>query len=135
MAKKLALIDPDLLLRIINEISSDQRPTMPTEPNLREMGQMRDKMNDYLQDSDMDNETALHGYNSALQRYLTHFGKIDKKGVTQPPPGMGPLAGSVSALTTDPTGSIRVTPQVMSLVIRATTVVVLFRQPEHPQDQ
>ena len=102
MAKKLALIDPDLLLRIINEISSDQRPTMPTEPNLREMGQMRDKMNDYLQDSDMDNETALHGYNSALQRYLTHFGKIDKKGVTQPPPGTGPLAGSVSALTTDP---------------------------------
>ena len=69
MAAKLALIDPDLLLRLLNNQS---HATPPVDPNLKEINRIDDKMQTILREPQTDPGAQLKQYNALLANYGTH---------------------------------------------------------------
>lgn len=70
MARKLALIDPDLLGRILNS-RLDEAPK-PPNPHLKEMNLLKQDMSQALQSQKKGSEDQeLRKYNEALSKYMT----------------------------------------------------------------
>ena len=82
MAKKLALIDPDLLERLL-KASSGPTMTPPPEPHLRSMNTLDTSMKQVLDQPDISQDEKVKQYNQLLQRYRTYD---DKRSDPVPPP-------------------------------------------------
>ena len=74
MTAKLALIDPDLLVRLLN----DRRPTPPANPTLREIGRIDNDMRTVLSDPKDDASVRLKKYNELLTEYDTQTDNFNK---------------------------------------------------------
>ena len=66
MAKELALIDPDLLLKLLN---SGDRQHRPVDPTLAAMGQIASKTDATLADTESDPDVRVKKINELLTRY------------------------------------------------------------------
>ena len=82
MSKKLALIDPDLLTKILTQVSPSTQP--PANPTVKEMGRLDDNMDRILESESDDARAKLGRYNNALQSYMVHSDKY-KSTPTLPP--------------------------------------------------
>ena len=69
MAAKLALIDSDLLMRLLNK----SNPLPPADPTLKEINRIDDKMQTVLTERETDKNVQLKKYNELLTRYNTHI--------------------------------------------------------------
>ena len=77
MTAKLALIDPDLLVRLLNE-RRNANPTPPANPTLREIGRIDNDMRTLLTDTKGDASTRLKKYNELLTEYDTQTDNFNK---------------------------------------------------------
>lgn len=68
MAAKLALIDSDLLLRLLNK----SNPLPPANPTLQEINRIDNTMQNILVDDQSASNVKLKKYNELLTRYNTH---------------------------------------------------------------
>ena len=78
MAKKLALIDPDLLDRLIR---GGQRDVVvpPPPPNLKRMSVLDDELRQVMEEDSLTDEERSKKYNHVLQRYQAYENKYDKE--------------------------------------------------------
>lgn len=85
MTKRLALIDPDLLTRILS--TRDEAP-LPPNPQLKEMQSLRHNMEGALKEDDSKGKEAerLRTFNDALGKYMTHRDKYADSTVLSTPP-------------------------------------------------
>ena len=74
MTAKLALIDPDLLVRLLN----DRRPMPPANPTLREIGRIDNDMRTVLSEPKGDATVRLKKYNELLTEYDTQTDNFNK---------------------------------------------------------
>ena len=75
MAKKLALIDPDLLIRLVEGLRKNTPSQPPADPRLDEMTRLDDNMDDALLRQPENEADALHAmqkYNNQLQNFRLH---------------------------------------------------------------
>ena len=68
MSTKLALIDPDLLIRLLN---NQNNPTPPANPTLQEIQRIDNNMQSILNDSKDDANVQMKKYNELLTKYDT----------------------------------------------------------------
>ena len=86
MAKKLALIDPDLLVNLLSSIKSN--PTPPPNPTLKRMNRLDDRLASLLTEDDADPNVRVKQINDLLSRYDTHhsnYKKIPQIEMSPPP--------------------------------------------------
>ena len=84
MAKKLALIDPDLLTNLLTQLKTSVQPQPPVNPTLREMGRLDNKMENILETSSEDARDTLGKYNNALQAFMVHNDKYKNTPIYPP---------------------------------------------------
>ncbi len=75
MAKKLALIDPDLLERLLKGTPPEKQYAPPPDPHLKAMGTLDTEMQAILNQKTMSPDQKVKLYNQLLQRYLTYEDK------------------------------------------------------------
>ena len=88
MAKQLALIDPDLLVQLLNEgttrtNSNSHEPRPPPDPRLVQMADLNEKISNALTD-EKDSELQLTKLKSYLSRYNTHHDKYKNTAMGPP---------------------------------------------------
>ena len=69
-AKKLALIDPDLLIDLLSMNKSNPLP--PANPTLKYMNRLDNKLTSVLSDKDSNPNTSVNKINAILTKYDTH---------------------------------------------------------------
>ena len=69
-AKKLALIDPDLLIDLLSMNKSNPLP--PANPTLKYMNRLDNKLTSVLSEEDSNPNTSVNKINAILTKYDTH---------------------------------------------------------------
>ena len=72
MAKKLALIDPDLLERLLHGATRDKQYAPPPDPRLKAMDTLDTEMQAILNQKATTPDQKVKLYNQLLQRYLMY---------------------------------------------------------------
>ena len=83
MAKKLALIDPDLLTNLLTQLKTPT-PQPPANPTVKAMVRLDSDMDRILESDSGDSRAKLSRYNTALQSYMAHSDKYKSTPTTPP---------------------------------------------------
>ena len=105
MAKKLALIDPDLLMGLL----AARKPAAPIDPTLRQLSSTDDQMNKLIREKSTNPTLTVKKYNELLGNYATH--NVNYKTT----PTLPPVSISTSADVRDTQSADRVSPSQVSV--------------------